>query len=76
MAKPPYFFDNVMLLNASVLTGVNLIQLTQIFELILLIVSIIYTILKTVKRIDGDATSDSIVQRIIRGIDAFKSKKK
>lgn len=71
-----YFFDNVILLNISVLAGVNLMQLTQVFELILLIVSIIYTILKTFKRIEGDATSDSIVQRIIRGIDAFKSKKK
>ena len=71
-----YFLDNVILLNISVLAGVNLMQLTQVFELILLIVSIIYTILKTFKRIEGDATSDSIVQRIIRGIDAFKSKKK
>ena len=70
-----YFFDRVIMLNISLLAGVNILHLTQLAELLLLIISIIYTILKTFKRIEGDATSDSIVQRIIRGIDAYKSKK-
>ena len=70
-----YFFDRVIMLNIRVLAGVNILHLTQLAELLLLIISIIYTILKTFKRIEGDATSDSIVQRIIRGIDAYKSKK-
>ena len=60
-----YFFDRVIMLNISVLAGVNILQLTQLAELVLLIISIIYTILKAFKYVDGDGTSDNIVKKVV-----------
>lgn len=61
--------DRVIMLNASVLAGINFLQIEAILELLLLLASLVYTIVKMIRQVEGNAT-------INNWIDAFFDKNK
>jgi len=64
--------DKVIMLNAGVFAAISFMEIEAALQLLLLIVSIIYTIIKMVKGVDGNS---SINNWITTHFNNFKRKK-
>jgi len=64
--------DKVIMLNAGVFAAISFMEIEAALQLLLLIVSIIYTIIKMVKGVDGNS---SINNWITTYFNNFKRKK-
>jgi len=65
-----FLLDKVILLNASVLATITFTELYELLEILLMVVSIIYTIIKIHKGVEGNPTINTFIESL------FKNKKK
>ena len=65
-----FLLDKVILLNASVLATITYTDLYELLEILLMVVSIVYTIIKIHKGVEGNPTINTFIESL------FKNKKK